>query len=281
MNWFHKWNRSLMTDLVGHIKKLKIYTFSFVYCFKETDHTVGKSSSHHHKHYPGGCHKETFCCPVLCRITLRAVDVVQTSSHVLSVSVCQQLPSLSPSISNFPFLSSETKSLSLSVTLEILKDIYHFKRECCGWLSVLLNFSLIHRDVMICVYRRVAAPCYWSRKGLLHLRKALHWPPPLCLLGAADTLCSAVTQQGSLLKPLPVCMCVCVCRHNNTIFLSPYRAPGRESGNEMEKLAQKDSPQSWNGGRNNEEFTGWYAANAESAGLEVGGVTLICSHTPA
>ncbi|CAB1427181.1 unnamed protein product [Pleuronectes platessa] len=58
-------------------------------------------------------------------------------------------------------------------------------------------------------------------------------------------------------------------------------ASARESGNEMEKVAQKDSLWSWNGGSNNVEFTGRYEANAESAGLEVGGVTLICSHTPA
>lgn len=70
------------------------------------------------------------------------------------------------------------------------------------------------------------------------------------------------------LSPLCVCACarLCVSRHNNSVFLSPHRAPGWKSGNEMEKLAQKDSLWCWNGGCNNEEFTGWYEANTRTEG---------------
>lgn len=76
---------------------------------------------------------------------------------------------VSPFVNNFPFLSSETKSPSLSVTAEKLKGIHHFKGALDDYLCHSTSFW--SPDSIICVYRRVAAPWYWSQVGLLHLRK--------------------------------------------------------------------------------------------------------------
>ena len=84
----------------------------------------------------------------------------------LSLSTTSSFP-LSSSIFNFPLLSSETKSLSLSVTGELLKDIHHLKGVLDEYLCC--SNTLWSTDVMVCMYRRVVAPCYWSHMGLLHL----------------------------------------------------------------------------------------------------------------
>lgn len=61
-----------------------------------------------------------------------------------SVSVCQQLASFLQTLFNSPFLSSEAKSLSLTLTegKKKSKAPHHLKRRMT---PVLFNFSLIHR----------------------------------------------------------------------------------------------------------------------------------------
>lgn len=78
-----------------------------------------------------------------------------------------------------------------------------------------------------------------------------------------------------MLKPLSVC----VTHDNITVILSSSRTPGWQRGNEMATLSKKDPPELES--CNKEEFTGWYETNADSAGVKLGGVTLICSCTPA
>lgn len=48
----------------------------------------------------------------------------------------------------------------------------------------------------------------------------------------------------------------------------------------MKKLTKTAPPPEMRRG-NKEEFTGWCDTNADSAGVKLGGVTLICSRTPA
>lgn len=141
---------------------------------------------------------------------LRAV-VAHKSSQALSVSVCQQLPS--SLIFNFPFLSSETKSPSLSVTAEKLKGIHHFKGALDDYLCHSTSFW--SPDSIICVYRRVAAPWYWSQVGLLHRRKG----------------CAGHSRVASL-------SLVCVRAHSNTVSSQSIRKGEWEWGGEAssEKL---------------------------------------------
>lgn len=80
-----------------------------------------------------------------------------------------------------------------------------------------------------------------------------------------------------MLKPFSVC----VTPHNNTVILSSSRTPGQQRGKDMETLTKKDPPPPELESCNKEEFTGWYETNADSAGVKLGGVTLICSCTPA
>lgn len=112
-----------------------------------------------------------FFPPCASHVMPRAV-VVQKSSHVwVSQFVNNFLLPLSSSIFNFPFLSSETKSLSLSVTAEILQDIHHLMGALDDYLFC--SISLWSTDVMVCMYRRVALPCNWSCMRLLHLCTSL------------------------------------------------------------------------------------------------------------
>lgn len=114
---------------------------------------------------------------------------------------------LSSSIFNFLFLSSETKSLSLSVTAKIQKGVHHFK-EVAGWLSVLFNFSLIRRRddmrvqacgcTLVLIPRGIIASLYRLSTGLLHSVS----------LGQRRHYARQQHSRGALLKPFPVCACV-------------------------------------------------------------------------
>lgn len=146
-----------------------------------------------------------FVGPALHHI-MRSAAVAQKSSHVWSVSVCQQLPS---SPYHPPSLTFPSCPLRLNPC--------HYQWQLRYWKAYI---TLRGCWMTICAAQLLSDPQMWwyactgvwlhpsidpSWDYYVSRSRLPHRPPLLRLLGPAETLCEAVTQQGSLLKPLPAC----------------------------------------------------------------------------
>lgn len=158
-----------------------------------------------------------------------------------SVSVCQQLASFPQTLFNSPFLSSETKSLSLTLTAKKKKKIKSPRSLKAEMADDSCSVQFLS-DPRTWWYARIGVwlSCFidpvwdWFSSG-----QAFFWPPITpSPWGCRHIIVGA--NRESLLKPLSVC--VCVTQDNNTVIRSSTRTPGWQRGNEMETLTEKDPP---------------------------------------